>query len=155
MGSRFKVYLPAVSGDAATAQTPDLDMSVSGGSETILLCEDDEIVRRLSTNILTSSGYRVIDGSNGKEALNLARNYGGHIDLLLTDVIMPGMNGRTLSERVKKEFPDIKILFMSGYTDTYIEKSGILDANVELITKPFTRTDLLKNVRRVIEKPLR
>ncbi len=151
MGSSFCIYLPAAEGPARHDTPPAKDAGVKGGTETILLCEDDDIVRGLGMKILASAGYRVIDAANAQDAIGRMREHDGPVHLLLTDVIMPGMNGSMLAEQLKKEFPAMKILFMSGYTEDHILNRGIMEPGVNLIMKPFTRTELLKGVRRTID----
>ncbi len=149
-GTTFKIYFPASSAEVLKKPPAPDEKEVPGGTETILLCEDDENVRRLSTEILESKGYRVIAAANGRDAIALAKRTGG-IDLLVTDIIMPGMDGRTLAEHLKESLAGLKVLFISGYTYDVIVDQGILDAGVNLLMKPFTRSELLENVRRVID----
>ncbi len=149
IGSTFKVFLPASTVEAPQTVPSTGSEDAPRGSETVLLCEDDESVRELSMNILSANGYRVISACSGMDALELAGKSG--IDLLVTDVIMPGMNGRMLAERLKESIPSLKILFISGYTDDVINHHGILEPGFELLMKPFTSADLLRNVRRVID----
>jgi CheY-like chemotaxis protein len=111
--------------------------------------EDDEHVRKAALRILEQAGYRVLIASNGGEALRHAEN--DVIDLMLTDVIMPGMSGRELAERVQQLRPELRVLFMSGYTDDAIIHHGVLAEGVALLQKPFTRESLLRKIREVIE----
>ncbi len=150
IGSIFKVFFPASTAEASQAPPITEDGDIPGGSETVLLCEDDESVRQLSMSILSSNGYHVISACSGMDALELAGR-GGSIDLLLADVIMPGMNGKMLAERLKKNIPNLKIMFISGYTDDVIIHQGILEPGFELLMKPFTSADLLCSIRRVID----
>ena len=151
IGSTFKAYFPASSAEVLPEPPVLEEQDMRGGSETILLCEDDDNVRRLSTEILSSGGYRVVAAADGAEALDLAERHERGIDLLVTDVIMPGINGKVLSERLKKDIPGLKVLFISGYTYDIIVHQGILDPGITLLMKPFTRTELLRSVRRVID----
>ena len=150
-GTTFRIYFPASSAELAEKPPVPDEKEIPGGSETILLCEDDENVRRLSREILESKGYRVIAAADGREAIELAEKTGCGIDLLLTDVIMPGMNGRVLAERMKESLAGLKVLFISGYTYDVIVDQGILDSGFNLLMKPFTRPELLKSVRRMID----
>ncbi len=150
-GTTFRIYFPAVSAEVVGKPPVSDEKEVPGGSETILLCEDDENVRRLSTEILESKGYRVIAAANGRDAIELAKRTGSGIDLLVTDIIMPGMNGRTLAEHMKKSLAGLRVLFISGYTYDVIIDQGILDGEVNLLMKPFTPSAFLENVRRVID----
>lgn len=150
IGSTFKVFFPASSAAAVPCRPANEEEEMPGGSETVLLCEDDESVRRLSMDILSSKGYNIITAASGMDAMELAEN-SGPLDLLITDVVMPGMNGKMLAERLKKNIPELKVLFISGYTDDVIVHHGILDPGFELLMKPFTRAELLRNVRRILD----
>jgi len=150
-GSTFRVHLPAAEEPTQQMSAPAKESDIPLGTETILLCEDDEIVRGLGMKILTSAGYRVIDAANAQDALKVIREHDGTVHLLLTDMIMPGMNGSVLSELLRKEFPSLRTLFMSGYTEEQLLKRGDLVPGVNLIMKPFTRSELLRSVRRIID----
>ena len=117
-------------------------------SETILLVEDEEALRSLTRSLLKESGYTVLDAPNGAEAIDLARNYDGTIHLLLTDVVMPGMNGRVVAEELRQIRPEIKVVFMSGYTG--FNNRLLLDFGAPLIAKPFTRDSLLRRLREAL-----
>ena len=152
-GTTFKIYLPQVAG--TTTKQEDLPL-ISGpmhGTETILLVEDDESLRKLAAKILKGYGYAVVEAQNGVEALEIAakRNYPA-IDLLVTDVIMPQMNGRQLSEAILKEYPDMKVLFISGYTDNSIVHHGVLGEGVSFLQKPFSPQSLAEKVRDVLDE---
>jgi len=118
-----------------------------------LLVEDEAAVRGLAAKVLSSYGYRVLEGSHGDEALLLAERHPEPIDLLLTDVIMPGMTGRELAERMKPSRPQMKVLYMSGYSGNAIARRGILDPGVAYIPKPFTESALASKVREVLGQP--
>jgi hypothetical protein len=145
-GSTFTVYLPRVS-DAADALPIADALSVPGGNETVLLVEDDAPVRELVGEMLSRSGYAVIETASGEEALHQAATHPGPIDIVVTDVVMPGMNGRVLADRLTARHPHLKVLFMSGYTDNAIDHNGVLDADVAFLPKPFTATNLMRAVR--------
>jgi PAS domain S-box-containing protein len=148
-GTTFKIYLPCVD---ETIQKPKwTDDEDYSGTETILLVEDEEIVRNLVRQILTSYGYNVLEAVGGNDALAICETYCEPIYLLLTDVIMPGMSGWDLKDRVGELYPSIKILFMSGYADETITQSGILDSGAAFIEKPFSPDDLACKVREVLE----
>ncbi len=119
----------------------------SAGAQTILVCDDDEFVRELTTRILHSAGYAVHSAENAREALELIREQKGDIDLLLTDIIMPGMNGRELSRRMQEEFPSVKVLLMSGYTANTLEENGALSAKAEFLQKPISSQTLLQSIQ--------
>jgi two-component system cell cycle sensor histidine kinase/response regulator CckA len=151
VGTTFKVFLPKNAG-ATELRPSDRPMSVSGGgTETILLVEDDEQVRVVACGILRRSGYRVLEAPNGGEALLLCERHEGTIDLLLTDVVLPRMSGRELSERLAGLRSGMKVLFVSGYTDDSVMRHGILDSDVAYLQKPFTPATLTKKVRELLD----
>ena len=152
MGTTFKIYLPRVEGETARPPESSLPMELLEGSETVLLVEDEEIVRDLGVRILERLGYRVMQAGNGDAAISLAREYVERIDLLMTDVVMPGMNGRELASRLTRIHPETRVLFTSGYTDDAIVHHGVLDEGVSFIGKPYTPSALAKKVREVLEK---
>jgi PAS domain S-box-containing protein len=150
-GTTFKVYLP-VSGEALIEENPVESISASPKcSETILLVEDNEQVRELAHTILKRQGYTVLVAENGPEALTILTAHDGTVDLLLTDVVMPGMNGRDLFDKVTEKQPAIKGLYMSGYTDDTIAHCGVLDEGTAFIQKPFSVQTLAAKVREVLE----
>ncbi|MGD8453896.1 MAG: ATP-binding protein [Phycisphaerae bacterium] len=150
-GSTFRVYLPSARGRAVPASDSSKSTAEPTGTETILLCEDDRAVRDLAAHILRGAGYRVLDAEDGGQALQLAANHDGPIHLLLTDVIMPDMNGRRLADTILAGTSDIRILFVSGYTSDVIGHHGVLDEGVEFLAKPFSRRTLLARVRQVLD----
>ena len=148
-GSTFKIYLPLAEIQAAVgagASNPP-----AAGSETVLLVEDEEAILRLSEMILTKHGYEVLAAQSPAEALELARQYEGAIHLLITDVVMPEMNGRELKDRLKALRPEIKVLFMSGYTSDVIAHQGVIEEGVAFLQKPFTVASLAQKVREVMQ----
>ena len=150
-GTTFKVYLPHI--DAALGE--DLARSVSEpvpkGTETVLLVEDEEQVRRIAQEILATQGYQVLLAINGERALALAQQHEGEIDLMITDVVMPQMGGRELGERLSPLRPNMKVLYMSGYTDDAIVRHGLIDEQLQFIEKPFTADALARKVRTVLD----
>lgn len=151
-GTTFKIYLPRYKPVQAVPQkASDESLAMVMGTETILLVEDDEVVRTMAVEILTTQGYSVLEAADGEEALQTCKRYHGNIDLLLTDVVMPKMNGSELAEKVVKLRPDIKVLFMSGYTDDAVFRHGILHAEVEFLQKPVTPKALSQTLRAILD----
>ncbi len=150
-GACFEVFLPRTDEPVTpTALAPE-GASDFAGSETILLAEDAEPLKKLATSFLEARGYRVLAARNGEEALQLASQHSGQIHLLLTDVVMPGMNGRVLAERLLPKYAELKVLYMSGYTDSFIAGHGVLEQGTVLLHKPFTEEGLLEKVREVLD----
>ncbi len=153
-GTTFKIYLPRVAsprGNAAKIATPVRFQKVEPGTETILLVEDEANLRYLARQYLEKQGYKVIEAADGAVAMQIAVAHEAVIHLLLTDVIMPGMNGRELAQRISQIRPNVKILYMSGYTENFIGQNGTLDAGVRLLQKPFNLRDLKTMVREVLD----
>ncbi len=153
-GTTFKIYFPSCSAQE-NGTTSGEAAPVPGGPETILVVEDEVPVRRVVTRVLGRVGYTVLEAADQEEALNLCRDR-TDIDLLITDVVMPRMNGRELSERAASLRPDLRVLFMSGYTDDAVILKGVLEARMPFLGKPFTTEQLLTRVREVLdEDPVR
>ena len=123
------------------------------GTETVLLVEDNEELRKMLRGILTRQGYSLLMAANGAEALNILADYGRPLHLLLTDVVMPGMNGKELYKKCAATHPRLKVLFMSGYTNNIIGSHGVLDRGVDFIQKPFSNLAMAQKVREVLDKP--
>jgi PAS domain S-box-containing protein len=154
-GTALKLYFPEVSAAAAFGSTPEYQPTTktpNRGSETILLVEDEAAVRGLACRILERQGYRVISAQHGRDAMEIATRETGQIDLVLTDVVMPGMNGRGLVERLAGIRPSIKSLYMSGYTDDDIIRRGFIEPSKSFLQKPFTSEALLETVRKVLDE---
>ena len=149
-GSTFKIYLPAVQNSPGEASVID-SQTLHPGSETILLVEDEKMVRELGILALKRNGYKVLSAANGEAAIEILANYESTIDLLVTDVVMPEMSGRQLAEAAQLGYPNLKVLYVSGYTDDAIVRHGILQANVAFLQKPFTPNSLAKKVREVLD----
>ncbi len=155
-GTSFKVYLPRVSaaGEPAVPQLAATNGDVQQGHETILLVEDEVTVLRLAREYLESQGYTVIEAGDPATAVLISNAHSGPIHLLLTDVVMPGMTGRDLANELAPRRPEMRVLYMSGYTENAIGRNGTLDAGITLLQKPFTLPTLKKKVREVLDAPL-
>jgi PAS domain S-box-containing protein len=154
-GTTFKIYLPRFSATGeAHAMLPELvHEPPSPGHETILLVEDEETLRRLARQSLENQGYSVIDAADGASAIQISQTHKGPIHLLLTDVIMPGMTGRELANHLSPARPEMRVLYMSGYTENHIGHNGTLDEGITLLQKPFTLPALKAKVREVLDTP--
>jgi len=153
-GTTFRVYFPRIGSSAASAvrSADKLDLSQARGTETILLVEDDPAERHLAEKMLLSQGYEVLTAPNGQDALRVAREHRGQpISLVLTDVIMPQMGGRVMAEWLKATYPDLKVLFTSGYTEEAIAHHGVLDQGVEFLPKPYAPSTLCRKVREMLD----
>src|ERR1700685_3981992 len=153
-GTTFKIYLPRVTEAVekpARVAAPAESASGEPGIETILLVEDEANLRYLARQFLEKQGYQVIEAADGAVAMQIVVAHEGMIHLLLTDVIMPGMNGRELAQRISEIRPNVKVLYMSGYTENVIGHNGTLDAGIRLLQKPFTLRDLKDRVREVLD----
>ncbi len=152
-GSTFKIYLPTVaeSPEPVVAAEPLGVRAATGGTETILLVEDEQIVRNLARRVLIQQGYTVLDAPAGAEALALSDAHSGEIHLLLTDVVMPGIGGRELARRFAARRPDTRLLYLSGYSDDAILRHGLLDPGTFFLQKPFTPQALTNKVREVLD----
>jgi signal transduction histidine kinase/integral membrane sensor domain MASE1/CheY-like chemotaxis protein len=153
-GTSFDIYFPALdqTSEHAASEVPVLDELVASG--TILIVEDDSAVRRLSQAVLETAGYRVLDARDGEEALAVARRKGGRLDLLITDVIMPGITGRELVERLESRHPTLRVLYTSGYTRDGMVSVGV-ESSAPFLQKPFMPPDLLQKVREVLSASVR
>jgi signal transduction histidine kinase len=147
-GTVFRVYWPVGEGALAELAPERVYEGSLRGTESILLCEDADAVRDLAVRILERAGYHVIAAANGEEALRLLAGMDHRLDLLFTDVVMPGMNGRVLAAAVQQRFPGLPVLYASGYTANVIAHHGVLEEGVALLEKPYSYTGLLKAVRR-------
>ena len=152
-GSEFRIYLPRIDACALPVQPGTAAAQVLHGSETLLLVEDHQEVRKYAATILTSYGYHVLEATDGADASVIAQAYAGDIHLLLTDVILPGINGKDLADRIRVLRPKLKVLFTSGYTADVIARRGALDQDVAYLPKPFTPDSLLAKVRQVLSGP--
>jgi CheY-like chemotaxis protein len=152
-GTTFKIYFPHTNHASRTAsKIPSSDDEASlRGSETILLVEDDALVRALTRTLLGQAGYQVLEAENAEAALALAARHSAVIHLLLTDVVLPRVGGRQLADQLCAQRPETKVLFRSGYTNDSILRHGVVDSAVELLQKPFTRVSLLRRIRSMFD----
>jgi PAS domain S-box-containing protein len=152
-GATFKIYLPRVDEPVERAElAPDLQ-EVRGGTETVLLAEDDSAVREVVAGVLGQKGYRVLRAMDGQTAIEIARAQRGDLKLLITDMVMPGLTGRELAEVVAAECSGVRVLYMSGYTDDAVVRHGVLDQGTPYLQKPFTPLALARKVREVLDRP--
>ncbi len=149
-GTTFRIHLPRVDAPVEAARTTAPLAAPVAGTETILVAEDEQIVRALIRKVLEQAGYTVLLGDGGTEALQLAERHSGPIHLLVTDVVMPGMSGRELARRLLARRPDTKVLFLSGYADDAVERHGVLEPGTAFMQKPFTPGALATRVREVL-----
>jgi PAS domain S-box-containing protein len=154
-GAVFKIYLPEQSAIPATTGEHAIPRDAPAGAERILLVEDEEAVRRMAARALSSRGYTVLEAANGSEALDLVGHESSEIDLVVTDVIMPGVGGRELGERLTELRPGLPVLFISGYTDDDVVRRGLLSPGSPFLQKPFEPDALARKVRQVIERARR
>ena len=154
-GTIFKVYIPRYLAEekGTESERPSDPEIPSSRGETILVVEDEPALLEMVTIMLEAFGYKIIGASDGREALRVAEEFPGTIDLLISDVIMPEMNGRDLSERLLKFYPGLKLLFISGYTAQVIEQRGELNAGVQFLQKPFSSKQLATCVRAILDAP--
>jgi len=152
-GTAFKIYLPRIEETVEAAERRRPAAARARGAETVLVVEDEEVLRRLASRILSLAGYKVLEARIGGEALVLCEQHDGPIHLMLTDVVMPQMSGRKLAERVASLRPDMKVAYMSGYTDDAVVRNGVLDPDMPFIQKPFTASGLARKVREVLDSP--
>jgi PAS domain S-box-containing protein len=151
-GTTFKVFLPRATGEdelAPEAERPEL--ASAAGSETLLVVEDEPVVRSLAVRSLVEQGYQVLQAADGPSALAAARTHDGDIHLLVTDVVMPGMNGRELADRLAAERPGLRVLYVSGYTDHAVVRHGVLEEGIAFLSKPFDLRELGRTVREVLD----
>ena len=152
-GTTFKIYFPRVSGNDPGTVTPAVVSTVLEGTETILVAEDQLGVRALIRSALARCGYRVLLASDGEQALQMARAHGHPIHLLLTDVVMPVMGGRELSQQLRLTHPETRVLYMSGYTDDAVIRHGVLEPHTAFLEKPFVPQALARKIRQVLDAP--
>ena len=153
VGTTFLIYLPRADSSAVIVDTPDTPAPDPNRTATILLVEDDQAIRTLARRILAGDGYVVLEAPDGEQAVRTAEAHGAMIDMLLTDVVLQGMNGRELADRLRVAQPHLTVLFMSGYTDDEIVHRGVLDLRHSFLPKPFTPAELRRKIREVLGRP--
>jgi two-component system cell cycle sensor histidine kinase/response regulator CckA len=151
LGTAFKIYLPLLEAIPAALAAPAPAERAAPGSETVLLVEDEDGVRKLARLALESRGYKILEARDGVEALERCRTYRGPIDAVVTDVVMPLMDGVDLVKHLKRRYPAVKALYMSGYTDSAVVRHGLIDSTVSLLQKPFTADALTVALRTVLD----
>jgi CheY-like chemotaxis protein len=149
-GSVFRIYLPLVEG--VMEDQKEEEQGAWGGKETVLVVEDEENVRRLVAEVLEGQGYEVLEASGGEEVLQIMEGYGGRVDLILTDVVMPGISGRELGKRSVERWGMVKVLYMSGFFDEERVSLNVLEEGMNYVQKPFTIDALTRKVREVLDK---
>jgi len=151
-GTTFRIYLPRVEDALEPVNSTGASSTQNGGSETVLLVEDEESVRQLVRETLESKGYKVLEADHGEAALDIVSGHAGKIHMLITDVVMPGMSGRDLSAKLCASYPQTKVLYLSGYTEDAIAHEGVLDSGTAFLQKPFTLQMLARKVREVLDE---
>ncbi len=153
-GTRFTIYFPQVQATPEPRPVPTEPIEAAGGSETVLLVEDEPIVRELAVATLREKGYTVLEAANGEEGLHVARQHEGRINLVLTDVVMPIMGGKEMSDALRTFHPDTKVLFTSGYTKDALGSDGVLRPGIVFLQKPYLSATLARKVREVLDEGL-
>jgi len=150
-GTVVKVYLPRAAGQSETNRPRNEYQPLPLGTETVLLAEDDERVRRLTVSVLGQLGYTVLEAADGEDALEVARQYAGEIHLLFTDIVMPKKCGNEIASEIRRDRPGIKVLFSSGYTGDVVAQQGALDPSIPFLQKPFTPRTVAVKVREALD----
>jgi CheY-like chemotaxis protein len=153
-GTTFKIYLPRHAAKATREKEVNEPQALVRGGETILLVEDEPAILKMTTRMLESLGYTVVTASTPGKAIRLAGEHPGRINLLMTDVIMPEMNGRDLAKQLLNHYPKLRRLFMSGYPADVIAHHGVLDPGVHFIQKPFSQADLAAKLQETLADPI-
>jgi len=151
MGTSFHIYFPHAEGSLTSIKIQKESVLKQEGDETILVLEDDDHVRQFVCRALKRFGYDVLEASDYDSAMIVCKDHSGVIHMVLSDVIMPKMNGPEIVQNIKKSHSDIKVLFMSGYNDNIISHHGVLEEGINFIQKPFSLNDLTQKVREVLE----
>jgi CheY-like chemotaxis protein len=153
-GTTFKIYFPQVQSALESPRVRIMPTEATGGNETVLLVEDEPVVRELAVATLREKGYTVVEAVNGEEGLRMARQHDGKIDLVLTDVVMPVMGGKEMADALHASHPDTKVLFTSGYTEDAMGHHGVLRPGILFLQKPYMTATLARKVREVLDEGL-
>jgi CheY-like chemotaxis protein len=153
-GTIFQIFLPEIFHEDGPRESAKRAEQIARGSETILLVEDEETVRRLVGKVLRASGYTVVEASSGEEAVQICRRFPDPIHLVITDMIMPGMNGCALAERLRQSSPELKVLYISGYTENILNLYGPLGKATAFLQKPFPPAVLTQKLRELLDEPM-
>ena len=151
-GTTFKLYFPRVDDQLEDSASSEAELPKALSSETILVVEDEKAVRDLTVKILQRMGYTLLTAATGAEAVEISRAHRGQIALLLTDVVMPHMSGRQLADTLLPARPGMKVLYLSGYTENTVVHHGVLDSNVDFLSKPFSRETLARKVHEILSR---
>lgn len=152
-GTSFKIYLPRVDAEIEMKkERPFVPNHSAAGNETVLVVEDEESLRRLARVSLEKDGYRVLEAGDGIQAVEVSSHHNGTIDLLLTDIVMPGMGGRTLAQELTRRRPELRVVYMSGYTGQTFSSEAVIEPGTDFLAKPFTRETLLRKIREVLDR---
>ena len=151
-GTTFKLYFPAVEAEAEVQETVRLPEEQLRGVETVLLVEDEEMVRKIVTRVLNSYGHKVLEAAGAVEAIEVCELHEGPIHLVITDVVMPDMNGKELADRLATIIPNTPVLFMSGYTGSALIQHGVVEADMDFLQKPFSPDRLMHTVREMLDR---
>ncbi|RPH57853.1 response regulator, partial [bacterium] len=151
-GTTFKIYFPRSTDTAERAVTRAVEVAAGGGTETILLIEDNDELRGSTHGVLEALGYRVVVAASGEEALVAIDEEDGEVDLVISDVVMPGMSGPEIVDRLRQDNPAIRAIFVSGYTDNVVLRHGILEGEFEFLEKPYSVNRLAAKIREVLSK---
>jgi len=151
-GTAFKIYFPEVRGKATQKKEEYAGIETLNGSETVLVVEDDDLLRKMAEKVLRHYGYEVLIAQDGREALSLSTNHNGLIHIMVTDVVMPGMSGREVAEHLQPLRSEMQVLYMSGYTDKVIVSQQVLDPETDFLQKPFAPEDLVRRIREILDR---
>jgi two-component system cell cycle sensor histidine kinase/response regulator CckA len=150
-GATFEVFLPRVTDAVARVEAP-VPVTTTRGAETVLVVEDDRLVREVTVRSLRAAGYAVLAASDGREALEIAARQRGPLHLLVTDVVMPGEDGGAVANAVRRRHPEVRVLYVSGYAEAAIVDRGVLEAGIEFLPKPFRPSTLLARARAILDR---